>query len=109
MSPLPTLPPLPTRTRSLLWLVLGGVLLTATLAAGMLFSEALYGRAWRWDHKAVFSVLSWLTFAALLLGRKRFGWRGRSAVRMLYAGAALLLLAYVGSRFALEVVLGRSA
>lgn len=87
----------------------GFVLLTATLAAGMLFSEALYGRAWRWDHKAVFSVLSWLTFAALVLGRSRFGWRGRSAVRMLYAGAALLLLAYVGSRFALEVVLGRSA
>jgi len=85
------------------------VLLTATLAAGMLFSEALYGRAWRWDHKAVFSVLSWLTFAALLIGRKRFGWRGRSAVRVLYAGALLLLLAYVGSRFALEVVLGRAA
>ena len=35
-------------------------------------------------------------------------WRGRSAVRVLYTGAALLLLAYVGSRFALEVVLGRS-
>ncbi|WP_042428718.1 cytochrome C assembly family protein [Comamonas granuli] len=87
----------------------GFVLLTATLAAGVLFSEALYGRAWRWDHKAVFSLLSWATFAALLLGRRRFGWRGRAAVRMLYAGAILLLLAYVGSRFALEVVLGRAA
>ncbi|MDD2546486.1 MAG: cytochrome c biogenesis protein CcsA [Burkholderiaceae bacterium] len=87
----------------------GFVLLTATLLAGWLFSETLYGRAWRWDHKAVFSVLSWGTFAALLLGRLRFGWRGRSAVRVLYAGAGLLLLAYVGSRFVLEVVLGRSA
>ena len=87
----------------------GFVLLTATLLAGMLFTEVLYGRAWRWDHKAVFSVLSWLTLAALLLGRSRFGWRGRSAGRLLYAGAALLLLAYVGSRFVLEVVLGRSA
>lgn len=85
----------------------GFVLLTATLLAGMLFTEVLYGRAWRWDHKAVFSVLSWLTLAALLLGRSRFGWRGRSAGRLLYAGAALLLLAYVGSRFVLEVVLGR--
>ena len=85
----------------------GFVLLTATLLAGLLFSEALYGRAWRWDHKAVFSVLSWLTFAALLLGRWRFGWRGRTARRMLYVGAALLLLAYVGSRFVLEVLLGR--
>ena len=86
----------------------GFVLLSATLVAGVLFSEVLYGRAWRWDHKAVFSVLSWLTFAALLLGRRRFGWRGRSAVRVLYAGSVLLLLAYVGSRFALEVVLGRA-
>ena len=86
----------------------GFVLLTATLAAGMLFSEVLYGRAWRWDHKAVFSMLAWLTFATLLLGRSRFGWRGRTAVRMLYVGALLLLLAYVGSRFVMEVLLGRS-
>lgn len=85
----------------------GFLLLTATLLAGWLFGEALYGRAWRWDHKAVFSLLSWITFAVLLLGRSRFGWRGRSAVRMLYAGSALLLLAYVGSRFVLEVVLKR--
>ena len=87
----------------------GFALLTATLLAGVLFTEALYGRAWRWDHKAVFSMLSWITLAALLVGRWRFGWRGRSAVRMLYAGTLLLLLAYAGSRFVLEVVLGRSA
>ncbi len=86
----------------------GFVLLTATLIAGVFFSEAIYGRAFHWEHKAVFSMMSWLTFAALLLGRSRFGWRGRTAVHLLYAGAALLLLAYVGSRFALEVVLGRS-
>lgn len=87
----------------------GFALLSATLIAGWLFSEQLYGRAWLWDHKAVFSVLAWLTFAVLLLGRSRFGWRGRSAVRVLYAGTVLLLLAYVGSRFVLEVVLGRMA
>ena len=87
----------------------GFVLLTATLLAGWLFGDTLYGRAWRWDHKAIFSMLSWLTFAVLLVGRARFGWRGRNAVRVLYAGSALLLLAYVGSRFVMEVVLGRSA
>lgn len=87
----------------------GFVLLTATLLAGWFFGDTLYGRAWRWDHKAVFSLLSWLTFAALLIGRARFGWRGRSAVRVLYAGSTLLLLAYAGSRFVLEVVLERSA
>jgi ABC-type uncharacterized transport system permease subunit len=90
----------------------GFVLLSATLLAGLLFSEQLYGasaRNWKWDHKTVFSVLAWISFAVLLIGRARFGWRGRTARRVLYAGAALLLLAYVGSRFVLEVVLGRVA
>ncbi|AVO49892.1 cytochrome C assembly protein [Melaminivora suipulveris] len=86
----------------------GFILLSATLVAGWLFGEVLYGRAWRWDHKAVFSLLAWLTFAVLLLGRARFGWRGRRAVRVLYAGAGLLLLAYAGSRFVMEVVLERA-
>src|SRR4051812_12849432 len=87
----------------------GFVLLTGTLIAGIFFSESLYGRAWRWDHKTVFSVLSWFVFATLLLGRLRFGLRGRRAVNVIYIGSVLLLLAYVGSRFVLEVVLGRVA
>ena len=87
----------------------GFVLLTATLLAGWLFSETLYGpgKVWQWNHKTIFSVLAWLAFAVLLIGRARFGWRGRTAVRVLYSAAALLLLAYVGSRFVLEVLLGR--
>ncbi|MBD9400734.1 cytochrome c biogenesis protein CcsA [Comamonas sp. CMM02] len=86
----------------------GFVLLSATLLAGLLFGESLYGRAWVWDHKTVFSLLAWVAFALLLIGRSRFGLRGRHAVHLIYAGAALLLLAYAGSRFVLEVVmLGR--
>lgn len=87
----------------------GFVLLSATLLAGVFFSERLYGQGWRWDHKTVFSVLSWAAFATLLVGRARFGWRGRRAVRAIYVGSLLLLLAYVGSRFVLEVVLRRAA
>ena len=87
----------------------GFALLSATLVAGWLFGEHLYGTsAWHWDHKTVFSLLAWLTFAVLLLGRRRFGWRGRTAIRMLYTGAGLLLLAYAGSRFVLEVILERA-
>jgi ABC-type uncharacterized transport system permease subunit len=75
------------------------------------FKDSLYGSGttWKWDHKTVFSVLSWLTFATLLLGRARFGWRGRQAARLLYIGSGLLLLAYVGSRFVIEVILARNA
>jgi ABC-type uncharacterized transport system permease subunit len=75
------------------------------------FGDVVYGhaKAWRWDHKTVFSLMSWLTFAGLLVGRSQFGWRGKRAVTMLYIGSALLFLAYVGSRFVMEVVLGRAA
>lgn len=84
-------------------------LLTVTLVSGILFSEDLFGRALRFDHKTVFAIASWLIFAALLLGRHLRGWRGRLALRWTLAGFSALLLAYVGSRFVLEVLLGRAA
>lgn len=82
----------------------GFSVLTATLVLGFVSLQQ-----WRWgDHKAVFSLLAWGVFAALLLGRRMRGWRGRKATRWLYVGAVLLLLAYAGSRFVLEVLLGRT-
>jgi ABC-type uncharacterized transport system permease subunit len=82
----------------------GFIVLTATLVLGVVTTVH-----WRWnDHKAVFSLMAWAVFAALLVGRRLRGWRGRRATRWLYAGAVLLLLAYVGSRFVLEVMLGRA-
>jgi ABC-type uncharacterized transport system permease subunit len=82
----------------------GFVTLSAAVLLGWWFTTP-----WRWDHKAVFSVLGWAVFAGLLAGRKAFGWRGPQATRGLYVGAVLLLLGYVGSRFVLEVLLQRSA
>jgi len=85
----------------------GFVLLTLTLASGVVFSEELFGRAARFNHKTLFGVLSWLIFAALLAGRHVYGWRGRVAVRWTLAGFLMLVLAYIGSKFVLEVILGR--
>jgi ABC-type uncharacterized transport system permease subunit len=82
----------------------GFAVLTATLLLGVLTSVR-----WTWDHKTVLSLLGWGVFAALLLGRRLRGWRGRQATRWLYAGAVLLLLAYAGSRFVFEVILNRPA
>jgi ABC-type uncharacterized transport system permease subunit len=86
----------------------GFAVLTATLVLGA-YTAAAGVHGWRWDHKTVFSLLAWAVFAALLLGRRLRGWRGRRATRWLYAGAGLLLLGYAGSRFVLEVLLGRTA
>ena len=82
---------------------IGFVVLTLALLLG-----AATAAHWRWDHKTVFSLLGWAVFAALLVGRQWRGLRGRRATRWLYVGAALLLLAYVGSRFVFEVLLNRA-
>ena len=86
---------------------LGFILLSLTVLSGIVFSEQLFGKALTWDHKSVFTLLSWLLFAVLLAGRRFRGWRGKTALTFTLAGFATLLLAYVGSRFVLEVVLHR--
>ena len=88
---------------------IGFGLLTATLLAGWLFGEQLYGpdKALRLDHKTLFALLAWLVFLLLIWGRRYRGWRGSLAVRTLYTGAFMLLLSYAGSRFVTEVFLGR--
>ncbi|NGZ82651.1 cytochrome C assembly family protein [Duganella aceris] len=83
----------------------GFALLTLTVLSGIVFSEALFGQALKWDHKSVFTLLSWVLFASLLAGRRFRGWRGKTALSFTLAGFATLLLAYVGSRFVFEVVL----
>jgi ABC-type uncharacterized transport system permease subunit len=87
---------------------IGFLLLTATVATGMLFSEERYGRALRFNHMTLFAFLSWGVFAALLVGRFAFGWRGRVAQRWVLVGFVMLMLAYIGARFVLEVILGRA-
>ena len=84
------------------------VLLTLTVVSGVFFSEQLFGKPFTFTHKVVFGILSWAIFGALLAGRFIRGWRGRTAVRWTLAGFTMLLLAYVGSKFVLEVVLSRA-
>jgi ABC-type uncharacterized transport system permease subunit len=101
-------PPLLTLERYLFRLIGAGfLLLTATLATGILFSEEVFGQPFKLTHKSVLSFIAWLTFGALLVGRWRFGWRGRKARNLIVAGSAFLVLAYLGSKFVLEVLLGR--
>jgi ABC-type uncharacterized transport system permease subunit len=83
------------------------VLLTLTIASGVLFSEQLFGRVFHFEHKTVFAILSWVMFGGFLFGRRLDRWRGRVALRWVMASFAILMLAYVGSRFVLEVILHR--
>ena len=98
------LPLLQLERLTFLFVKAGFGVLTAAIVLG-----ALTTAHWRWDHKTVLSLLSWVIFALLLAGRHWRGWRGQQATRWLYAGVIVLQLAYVGSRFVLEVLLERSA
>lgn len=103
-----TLPPLLTMETLLFRIITAGfVMLTLALVSGMLFSEELFHKPAQFTHKTLFAFISWGIFAALLGGRKIYGWRGRTAMRWTMAGFIALILAYVGSKFVLEVILHR--
>jgi ABC-type uncharacterized transport system permease subunit len=103
-----TLPPLLTLEK-LMFRVIGWgfALLSLTVVSGVLFSEQLFGKPASFSHKTLFGLISWLLFGALLYGRRRYGWRGKLAIRWALAGFAALLLAYVGSKVVLELILQR--
>jgi len=102
------LPPL-TLTETLMFRLIGAgfVLLTLTLLSGVLFVDNLFAQ--HLVHKTVLSIAAWIVFGVLLFGRWRWGWRGRRAVRLTLAGTLVLLLAFFGSKFVLELVLKRVA
>jgi ABC-type uncharacterized transport system permease subunit len=83
------------------------VLLTLTVVSGLFFSEQLFGQPLRFTHKTVFGIVSWVIFGWLLVGRWRYGWRGKRAVHWTLGGFAALLLAYLGSKFVIEIILQR--
>jgi ABC-type uncharacterized transport system permease subunit len=73
----------------------------------MLFSEQIFGKPMQFNHKTIFSFASWVIYGWLLFGRIKYGWRGRKAIHLTLIGFVLLLLAYVVSKFILQVLLGR--
>lgn len=105
---LASLPPLMTMEKLLFRMLgLGFLLLTLAVGSGIFFSEQLFGKPFGFDHKTFFALASWAIFATLLIGRHAWGWRGRRALRWTLTGFALLILAYIGSRFVAEVLLNR--
>jgi ABC-type uncharacterized transport system permease subunit len=83
----------------------GFALLTLALLSGAIFIEDLFAQ--HLVHKVVLAILAWVFFGVLLLGRRRFGWRGRQAMRWTLAGYVALVLSYFGSKMVLEYLLGR--
>jgi ABC-type uncharacterized transport system permease subunit len=100
------LPPLDALEKIMFRLVAAGFgLLTLALITGFLFVTNLFAQ--NLVQKTVLSLIAWLVFGVLLVGRLWFGWRGRSAVRWTLSGFGILAVAYFGVKFVLEDLFGR--
>ena len=86
---------------------LGFILLSLTLVSGFFFSNYISGNTIIWNHKLVFSLFAWLSYATLLFGRIAYGLRGKKAIVISLVAFAFLFLAYLGTKFVLEVLLNR--
>lgn len=80
----------------------GVVLLTLTLSTGLFYMHNLFSM--ENVDKAVLSILAWFVYIILLWGHYHEGWRGRRVVWFNVAGAAILTLAYFGSRVLQQLV-----
>ncbi|KAA6184939.1 cytochrome C biogenesis protein [Thiohalocapsa marina] len=101
-----TLPPLMTMEALLFEMIgIGFILLTLALLSGFAFLENMFAQ--HLVHKTVLSVVAWMVFGGLLLGRRIWGWRGRKAIAWTLSGFAILILAYFGSKLVLELLLHR--
>ena len=85
--------------------MVGFALLTIALSFGFLTIDDFFAQ--HLAKKTAFSIVSWFVYGALLLGRYRFGWRGLKAIRFTLIGFLLLAIGFVGSKFILEMILGR--
>ncbi|WP_026609829.1 inner membrane protein YpjD [Methylocaldum szegediense] len=102
-----SLPPLQTMETLLFQLIAAGfVLLSVSLVTGFIFLEDMFAQ--HLAHKTVLSILAWILFAVLLIGRVRYGWRGTIAIRWTLGGFLSLMLAYFGSKMVLEWILHRA-
>jgi len=100
------LPPLDALEKVMFRLIGAGFLiLTLALLTGFVFVTNL--RAQHLEHKTILSCIAWVLFGVLLVGRVRYGWRGRPAVLWTLSGFGFLVLSYFGSKFVLEYLLGR--
>ena len=98
------LPPFDTTEQLLFSLLAAGfVMLSLALASGFLFLDSMFDQ--HLVHKTVLSCIGWAIFGVLLYGRWRYGWRVRKAVHWTLWGFGLLIIAYFGSKAAIEIFL----
>ncbi|MBU2963855.1 cytochrome c biogenesis protein CcsA [Amphritea sp. 2_MG-2023] len=99
-----SLPPLQTMEALLFEMIWTGlILLTLSLISGAIVFDDLFAQ--HLVHKTILSILAWLLYATLLVGRHFLGWRSHKAIRWTVGGFIVLMLSFFGSKFVVELLL----
>ncbi len=78
-------------------LIYGFPFLTMGMITGAIYAQYALGSYWRWDPKEVWSLITWLFYAALLHERIAVGWRGRRAAVLSIVCFCVLLFTFLGA------------
>jgi len=74
-------------------------MLTLGVVTGSLWAQTAGWSYWSWDPKEIWSLVTWLVYAAYFHVRVVRGWRGKWANRLLLIGFAAVLITFFGVNF----------
>ncbi len=81
---------------SYLCIITGFTMLTFGLVTGFIYAKSAWGNFWSGDPKEIWSIATWLFYAALLHCRLVSGWQGKKSAIMTIIGFAALLFTFLG-------------
>jgi cytochrome c-type biogenesis protein CcsB len=77
-------------------IALGFPLLTLAIVTGSIWANSAWGYYWGWEPKEIWSLITWLIYAAYLHARLVGGWRGRKAAYLAVIGFAIVIFTFLG-------------
>ena len=83
-------------------IVLGWLFLSCALVTGVMFVQGFLGDGM--GHKIIFSLVAWVLFGILIIGRLSKGWRGKTAIKLNLIAMAVLMLGFLGSYVVLDYI-----
>ncbi len=99
------LPPLQTMEDLMVQiLAIGFFLLSLSLVTGLMFVDNILEQHL---YHMILSILAWLIFGLVLLGRWAWGWRGRHLITWIVGAFMLMAVGYFGSKLVLELLMHR--
>lgn len=99
------LPPIQTMEHVLFkTIILGFTSLSIAISLGSIYNYELNRAMFTFNHHTVLATMSWLSFAILLYGRIKLGWRGLQAINWTLIGFVLLGLGYFGAKIINELL-----